>query len=107
MSFKKPPTKAEIRAQLREEIRSYLESGGKVAHIDRGISGRDDALPLRKVFFDAPKESRTYVTELVASVDARRRPSATKKATPKTKKPRLKTIYDDFGEPVRKLWVED
>jgi hypothetical protein len=107
MPFKKPPTHAEIRAQLRAEIRAYLENGGKVAQIERGISGRDDNLPLRKVFFDAPKESRTYVTELVASVDARRKPSATKAPTPKAKKPRLKTLYDDFGEPLRKIWVED
>ncbi|MCK9505610.1 MAG: hypothetical protein M0Q95_15685 [Porticoccaceae bacterium] len=107
MPFKKPPTKAEIRAQLRAEIRAYLENGGKVAQIERGISGRDDNLPLRKVFFDAPKESRTYVTELVASVDARRKPAATKAPTPKAKKPRLKTLYDDFGEPLRKIWVED
>lgn len=107
MPLKTPPTKAELREQLREEVRRYLEKGGRVEQVDRGVSGRGDALPVKKVLFDTPRETRTYVTDLIASIDARRRPSPSPHKTAKAKSPRLKTIFDDFGEPLRKVWVEE
>ena len=106
MPFKTPPTKAELREQLREEIGRFLEDGGTVEHVNRGVSGREESNALKKVFFDTPREPRTYVNEVIASIDSRRRPSSNGKVE-KPRKPRLKTIYDDFGEPLRKLWVDE
>jgi hypothetical protein len=107
MPFKPPPTKAEIRAQLNAEINQYLQKGGRVEKVARGVSGRMDNLPMRKIIFDTPRESRTYVTDLVAGIDARRKPGASKKPAKAPRKPTFKTLYDDFGEPLRKILVEE
>jgi len=107
MAFKTPPTKAELREQLREDVDRYLTDGGRVKHVENGVSGRDDAAPVKKVFFDTPREPRTYLNEVVASIDARRKPANPAKTQEKPKRPRLKTLYDDFGEPLRKIWVEE
>ena len=108
MTVKKPPTKSELREQLRKEMRSYLEKGGKVEKIPGGVSGRHDNAPLKTVLFDGPKEPepRTYVTNVIAEIDARRRPIKVP-ATKKRPRGHYKTIFDDFGEPIRKIWVEE
>lgn len=108
MPYKPPPTKDELRRQLRAEIGSYLNDGGEVSKIPNGLSGRDDNSPLKTVLFDKPKESRTYVNELVANIEERRRsgkPETTTR-TIKASKGHYKTILDDFGEPIRKVWVD-
>src|SRR5690606_18184837 len=107
MTLKKPPTKAELREQLLAEVRSYLEGGGTVEEVPRGLSGRGDNTPLRTVLFDSPREGRTYVNDLVADIDARRKPAKAAASPRKPGKPQLKTIYDDSGEPIRKIWVEE
>jgi hypothetical protein len=106
MPFQKPPTKAELRKQLQRQVDAYLNRGGKVQSVARGISGRESSLPLARVLFDGPKENRTYVNDIVASIESRKKKSVVK-PTKAAKKPKLKTIYDDFGEPLRKIWVED
>ena len=79
-----------------------------VAEVARGISGRDQAQgPVGRfhAFTPRPKEERTYVPEVVAAIEARRRKP---KEKPAGKRPRFvrKAVYDDFGEPVRWEWVE-
>ena len=71
MAYKKPPTKADLRKKLDEEVGSYLDQGGKVKAIPTGQSGRDNNTPVKPVLFDSPKESRTYVNDVVASIDER------------------------------------
>lgn len=106
MPFQKPPTKAELRKQLQRQVKAYLSSGGKVHSVARGISGRESSQPLSRVLFDGPKENRTYVNDIVASIESRKKKSVAKPAKI-AKKPKLKTIYDDFGEPLRKVWVDE
>ena len=108
MPLKRPPNKAELRRQLQTQISHYLKHGGKVEKVAPGVSGRDDDTPLRTVLFNTPKEPRTYLDQLAAGIDRRRKPQ---KPEPRRKKSgpagRYKTIYDDFGEPIRKIWVEE
>jgi hypothetical protein len=106
MAFKKPPTKSELRRQLEQEVRDFLDSGGAVNSVAPGVSGRDANQPMKRVLFDGARETRTYVNDIVASVDARRKPTPVRK-TEKRTSPKLKTIYDDFGEPLRRVWVDD
>ncbi|MEP5764555.1 MAG: hypothetical protein ABJ308_08170 [Halieaceae bacterium] len=111
---KKLPTKAEQRAALERETRRYLKDGGEVKEVARGISGTD---PSRAQAFHAgslfnqPRTARTLVPEVVAAIESRRNSNKTKRrATPKRSRlqtPRRKVIYDDFGEPIRKVWVDD
>ena len=53
---------------------------------------------------------RTLVPEVVAAIEERRK--ALLKRTPKGRRqrspqPRRKVIYDDFGEPLRKVWIDE
>ena len=110
---KKLQSKAEQRALLEAEMHQYLEQGGKVNEIPRGISGKEPGDPptyLTKRLFTEPRTPRTFVPEVVAAVEARRQ--ARLKRTPKPKRarvpqPRRKIIYDDFGEPLRRVWVDE
>lgn len=110
---KKLPTKEELRAQLEREVSSYLLDGGEVDEVPNGISGKDPSKPpvyLSGRLFNEPPASRTYVPEVIAAIEARRKDSL--KRTPAKKssrlpKPRSKVIYDDFGEPLRRVWVDD
>jgi hypothetical protein len=102
-----------MRAQLAQEVEDFLRGGGEVKEIPRGISGKDPSQPplfLTRRLFTEPRESRTPVPEVVAAIEERRRQML--KRTPVKKRSRLpkarrKTIYDDFGEPLRRIWVED
>jgi hypothetical protein len=50
------------------------------------------------------------VPEVVAAIEARRKDKMSGKPQRKRSRlpqPRRKIIYDDFGEPVRRIWVDD
>jgi hypothetical protein len=110
---KKLITKAEIRANLEREMTHFLDRGGRVEKIPRGLSGRDDGQPMmspsRNLFIE-PSVERTPIPEVVAAIEARRKtvskPSAPAKRS-RLPQRRRKTIYDDFGEPLRRVWVDD
>ncbi|HEY8385320.1 MAG TPA: hypothetical protein VIK82_03780 [Porticoccaceae bacterium] len=107
--MQKPPTKAELRAELEAAVRNYLDHGGKIELVDRGVSGRADHQQLQQPLFTEPKASRTLVDDLIARIESRRRPPRRPSPSARTAhaKPRQTTIYDDFGEPIRKIWVEE
>jgi hypothetical protein len=99
--------KADLRRQLDDQMQAFLREGGQVDEIPRGLSGRDSLngpLPTPPFIGDEPREGRTYVNDVVAAIEARRKPAAPVK--PKPRRPRKKIIYDDFGEPLRWVWEE-
>lgn len=111
--MKRPVSKADIRQQLELETERFLKHGGEVECIDSGISGKDpqeSPLFLNRRLFVEPRTQRTLVPEVVAAIEARRQQktkrSPDRKRT-RTPQPRKKVIYDDFGEPLRKVWVDD
>jgi hypothetical protein len=110
---KKLPTKAELSAEMEREMSRYLQKGGKVDEVARGISGKEPGDPptyLAKRLFTEPKEPRTFVPEVVAAIEARRVAKLKRTPVPKRTrlpKPRRKIIYDDFGEPLRRVWVDE
>jgi len=110
---KKTVSKADIRAQLERETARFLNDGGKVDNIPRGTSGKNPGDPpvfLNRTLFVEPKVTRTLVPEVVAAIEARRQAKMKQRATRKRTRlpqPRRKVIYDDFGEPLRKIWVEE
>ena len=102
-------TKAQARAEIEKQISDFLQCGGSVAEIERGVSGREPSLkPLAPAAFDGPKVDRTPVNEVVAAIESRRRTKPeTKSKRTAAKQPRKKVILDDFGQPLRWEWVED
>lgn len=105
-TVKKFPTKADLRIELQNQIDDYTRQGGEINQIPRGLSGRvNPNESLQTPLFDGPKTNRTPIPEVVAALDSRQKKPGTKK--PAGKKRREKVIYDDFGEPLRKVWVEE
>lgn len=110
--MKKPTSKADIREALEQQMERYLQQGGSVNKIEQGISGKDPGDPpifLNRRLFIEPKEKRTLVPEVVAAIEARRKEKFARKPARKGRReqPRRKVIYDDFGEPLRKVWIDE
>jgi hypothetical protein len=110
--LKKPQSKADIRDALQAETERFLKQGGNVETIASGISGKDpqDApLFLNRRLFLEPRNKRTLVPEVVAAIEARRKEKFSRKPSRKGSlaKSRRKVVYDDFGEPLRRMWVEE
>jgi hypothetical protein len=102
--------KTELRSSIDEQVRAFLDQGGTVQAVARGISGRDAApgsMPGFRSFSPRPREERTYVPEVVAAIEARRKQPARAKS-PRPRKPGVmrRAVFDDFGEPIRYEWVE-
>lgn len=107
--MKKLLTKAELRAQLAEEMEQYLDQGGAIRSVDQGVSGREMGAPFQantRELFVEPRAERTQIPEVIAALEARRKPSRKAPATAR-KRQRRKVIYDDFGEPLRHVWTDD
>lgn len=110
--MKKPVSKADIRDELLQQTERFLQRGGSVEEIPRGLSGKDPGDPplfLNRRLFVEPKSQRTLVPEVVAAIEARRQKKPPRKPSRKGRiaQPRRKVIYDDFGEPLRRVWVEE
>ncbi|RLQ22985.1 hypothetical protein DWB85_05270 [Seongchinamella sediminis] len=111
--MKKPVSKAEIRAELERETERFLQRGGQVENVPQGRSGTEPGDPplfLNRRLFIEPRSSRTLVPEVVAAIEARRQQRLQRKPEPRRSRlprPRRKIIYDDFGEPLRKIWVDE
>lgn len=99
------PTKAQVRSELEEQIQHFLKDGGEVHAIPRGQTGHTDN---RNVFgsmgANPPRQERTPLDEVVKNLDARKQPHNNKNAF---RRPRKKLITDDFGEPLRWVWVDE
>ena len=111
--MKKLESKAELREELERATSRFLQKGGQVKQIPNGISGKEPGDPpvfLNQQLFTEPRSARTPVPEVVAAIEARRLERFKRTPAPKRSrlpKPRRKTIYDDFGEPLRTVWVEE
>jgi hypothetical protein len=103
--MKPVPTKAELRAELERQIQDYLHTGGVVQAVPRGQSGQLDNRNLfGSLGQNPPRQERTPVDKAVQALEARKHPHSNIK---KSKRPRKKLLTDDFGEPLRWIWVEE
>lgn len=108
----RPQTKAEQRAKLAQQVEDYLARGGAIKEYKMGESSLVDGnYNSRNIVIEhTGPRTRTPVPDVVAAIDARRRAGKrTTAAKPRGAQPRQrrKTIYDDFGEPLRTVWVDD
>ena len=106
--MKRRPSKAELRAELNRAMDEFLARGGEVREVPRGATGWENPLAAKPDFaFVGPRESRTPVNDVVASIESRKGKSTTPTAKPKRRAPRKKPVYDDFGEVIRWIWVNE
>ena len=103
----KRPTKSEIRTSLNNEIDDFLNKGGEIVRFDQGDSSLVDGKYDRNQFVHGqPKQERTPLSDTLNDIDQRK--SSKRNAGPIKKTRRVrKIIYDDFGEPLREVWVEE
>lgn len=104
--------KASLRDELAKATQSFLSDGGEVNAVPTGVSSWVPGArpPPARPLFEEPRSERTPVPEVVATIEARRESLKTRPrpATPRgPKRRRRKVIYDDFGEPLRHVWVEE
>lgn len=105
----KPPSKQQIRSEIERQMDDYLARGGEVVHVERGVSARfgaDGPLPAAPRLFQEPRAERTPLNDVVARLEARRRPTPRPAPAQRSRKPRRKPLYDDFGEIIRWVWEE-
>lgn len=108
---KKFPSKAEQRQQLAREVDEFLQDGGEISEVPRGVSGRESPLapsvwrPTGSTDREPPAP-RTDLTEVVAALETRRQ-ALKKPPRPTLKRARKIVVYDDFGVPLREVWRDD
>ncbi len=107
-----PPSKAALRRELEQATRQFLHKGGEVQNVPTGTSAWEPGTrpPPSRPIFTEPRTERTPVTEVVATIEARREAMKSRRNPPRksrTGRRRRQVIYDDFGEPLRHVWVED
>ena len=105
--MKPTKTKHVLREELNREIQAFLDGGGEVECVARGVSGNLDN---KNLFTFAGSDSnmksdRTPLTEVVKALEKRKK-SGVKPANKKKAKPQKKLITDDFGEPIRWVWED-
>jgi hypothetical protein len=111
--MKKNASKADLRKELDQQVSEYLETGGEVTQVERGVSGHAD--PVRRAdsastLFGPRGAKRVYVPEVIATLEQRKRERLKPRAAPKRRRrstPKRRLIYDDFGEPLRWVWEND
>jgi hypothetical protein len=104
--MKPTKTRRQLHDELEQQVAEFLNHGGNVNEVPRGLSGRPHATgPFMSIFEGQSQEDRTPLPDVVAAIEARRKPNAVNK--PHKLRPRKKVIMDDFGQPLRWEWVEE
>lgn len=106
-----PPSKAAVRRELEQAMQQFLHKGGEVNNVPVGVSAWEPGTrpPPSRPLFAQPPDERTPVPEVVATIEARREAMKERRKPPTGRRSRRRrqVIYDDFGEPLRHVWVED
>lgn len=102
-------SKKSIRGDIQRKTEEFLSRGGEIKKHERGETGEPADKPRAKSVFvsNQPRQTRTYINDVVSAIDNRKKKPAKSVAKPAIKRRRKKVIYDDFGEPLREVWTED
>ena len=104
-------SKAALRRELEQATRRFLRGGGEVQRVSTGVSAWEPGQrPPAQPLFIKPRSERTPVNEIVATLEARRKAMQRKHkptARRRSERARKRIIYDDFGEPLRQVWIDD
>ena len=102
-------SKNKIRGDIQRKTEEFLSRGGEIKKHDCGETGEPADKPRAKSVFvsNQPRQTRTYINDVVSAIDNRKKKPAKAAPKPTTKRRRKKVIYDDFGEPLREVWTVD
>lgn len=98
-----------MRRDIRRQTEEFLSKGGEIKRHAPGESGDSVDRPrARPVFVNGEaRQARTYLNDVVSALDDRKRKKQEKPAKKPKKRPKKKIIYDDFGEPLREVWIDE
>ena len=97
-----------FRSEIDRQVDEFLRRGGDITAVPPGHSQQDAVVPQHRSLFDKPRENRTYLPEVIAAIESRKREQVRPAQRSKTvARPQKKFIYDDFGELIREVWVDD
>ncbi|GGO79996.1 hypothetical protein GCM10011348_15690 [Marinobacterium nitratireducens] len=106
----KRPSKAEQHRELERLTAEYLNKGGTITRVEQGETGLVNGAFGKQAFtLSEPKQTRTAVPEVLAAIDARRKAKTSRaqaSAQGRRRRPKKQVIYDDFGEPLRVVWID-
>ncbi|MDA9240567.1 hypothetical protein N9P24_00170 [bacterium] len=105
-------SKNKIRGDIQRKTEEFLSRGGEIKKHERGETGEPADKPRAKSVFvsSQPRQTRTYINDVVSALDSRKKKTTRPAAKPMSKSPkraRKKIVYDDFGEPLREVWTDD
>ena len=102
-------SKNKIRGDIQRKTEEFLSRGGEIKKHECGETGEPADKPRAKSVFvsNQPRQTRTYINDVVSAIDNRKKKPAKTAPKPTVKRRRKKVIYDDFGEPLREVWTED
>ena len=102
-------SKKQVRDELNALVDQYIEEGGDIKEFSLGESGRDVNLPLNKApAIEKNTQARTPVSDVVKTIEERKKnKNKPNPVSTQPKKPKQKLLMDDFGEPLRWIWVEE
>jgi len=101
------PDKAQIRNEIDQQVREFVNGGGIINQVEQGETGLGINASLNPNGFSGrPRDSRTPVTEAMANIEIRRK-AKTSANYQRPKRPRKRMLFDDFGEPLRWVWVDE
>ena len=96
-----------LRQDILRKTEEYLSRGGEIKKYRAGESAERADIPRKKAEFVGLKLSnQSDLNEVILAIDERKAnlrnpPSVLPRSTS-----RKKVIYDDFGEPLREVWIE-
>ena len=100
-------SKNQLRNEIRRQTEEYLARGGSISQHAQGETGQPAGPSLAHPTFVSgePRQTRTYLNDVTSALDARKRAAKKPPLVPR-RRPKKKIIYDDFGEPLREVWVD-
>ena len=96
-----------LRQDIIRKTAEYIARGGQIRKFRAGESAERADGPRRKAeFVGTDSSEQNDLTEVILEIDKRK--TNFKKPPPVCSKsaPRKRIIYDDFGEPLREVWVQ-
>ena len=98
-----------IRKEILAKTQDYLCNGGLIEEVSLRESGQNTKEPIVRPAFkiDDSSKNKIYLTDVVSTIDARKLKTTKSRLLTKNHSGRhKKIIYDDFGEPLREVWVD-
>ncbi|MDC9719368.1 MAG: hypothetical protein PSN46_01415 [Gammaproteobacteria bacterium] len=106
--IKLPPNKYQVKRKLALDVADFLARGGSVEQVGQGETGLiNGCFNHQRPALASQVKTRTLLSSEIEAIEKRKEERRITKPTPikANRRPTKKWIYDDFGEPLRWVWV--